>query len=249
MTWLMGLDLGQSADYTALSIIEYQSSPRRYTARHLQRFALGTSYLDIVDRVIEIRQGIGGGTLCIDATGVGRPVLDLFYAAGLTPVAITITGGDAARSKAEQEADSYRKQGVFYTPSIRDTLTWSVPKRDLVGAITVALQQHQLKISASLPDAKTLVDEMMNFRIKISTKTGHDSYEAWREGVHDDLVLAVALPLWWAMRHGSTTNETKPGISQMTGQALPPVPDVYAGQKDKWGRSSGFSFGDIGGIL
>jgi hypothetical protein len=73
MTWLMGLDLGQSADYTALSIIEYQSSPRRYTARHLQRFALGTSYLDIVDRVIEIRQGIGGGTLCIDATGVGRP--------------------------------------------------------------------------------------------------------------------------------------------------------------------------------
>lgn len=33
------------------------------------------------------------------------------------------------------------------------------------------------------------------FKVKIST-SGHDSYEAWREGDHDDLVLAALLALW-----------------------------------------------------
>jgi hypothetical protein len=28
----------------------------------------------------------------------------------------------------------------------------------------------------------------------------HDSYNAWRESIHDDLVLAVALAAWYAER-------------------------------------------------
>ena len=27
-----------------------------------------------------------------------------------------------------------------------------------------------------------------------------DTYEAWREGDHDDLVLAAAIGIWWAER-------------------------------------------------
>ncbi len=37
--------------------------------------------------------------------------------------------------------------------------------------------------------------------MKIDSKTAHDSYEAWREGVHDDLVLSVALACWTAEQH------------------------------------------------
>jgi hypothetical protein len=33
---------------------------------------------------------------------------------------------------------------------------------------------------------------------KVNIKTGHDSYESWRESVQDDLVLAVALGCWHA---------------------------------------------------
>ena len=29
-----------------------------------------------------------------------------------------------------------------------------------------------------------------------TTDAGHDTYAAWREGQHDDLVLALALALW-----------------------------------------------------
>jgi len=28
--------------------------------------------------------------------------------------------------------------------------------------------------------------------------TGHDSYEAWREGDHDDIVLSLAVACWSA---------------------------------------------------
>jgi hypothetical protein len=37
--------------------------------------------------------------------------------------------------------------------------------------------------------------------VKINIATGHDSYEAWREGDHDDLVLAVALACWTGERY------------------------------------------------
>ncbi len=32
--------------------------------------------------------------------------------------------------------------------------------------------------------------------MKIHVATAHDSYEAWREGDHDDLVLSVAMACW-----------------------------------------------------
>jgi len=37
--------------------------------------------------------------------------------------------------------------------------------------------------------------------VKINLATGHDSYEAWREGDHDDLVLAVAMACWTGERY------------------------------------------------
>jgi len=245
--FFMGLDLGQAADFTALSILEYQQEPRRFTIRHLQRFPLGTPYPAMVDRCIEIRQQLKGGAICIDATGVGRPVLDLFYEKGLTPVAITITGGDIARSRAEVEVAAKKSAGLFYTPSLREKMSWTVPKRDLVGALLVSFQNHELKISSAIPDSKTLVDEILNFRMKISTKTGHDSYEAWREGQHDDLVLSVALPVWFLVKTGRKPG-AKVSSSQMSGQALPPAPTITESPTDLWGNPRGFTLGDIQGL-
>ena len=42
--------------------------------------------------------------------------------------------------------------------------------------------------------------ELAQFKVKINISTGHDSYEAWREGDHDDLVLAVALACWYGVK-------------------------------------------------
>jgi hypothetical protein len=80
-----------------------------------------------------------------------------------------------------------------------------VPKRDLVAALEVPFHTGELKIAENLELAPTLKKELLNFRRKIDLRTAHDSYEHWREGGHDDLVLAAALACWWPrIRRGST---------------------------------------------
>ena len=71
-----------------------------------------------------------------------------------------------------------------------------VPKRDLASAPLVLMQNGQLKIAQDLALAETLKKELLNFKVKINIATAHDSYEAWREGDHDDLVFSVALACW-----------------------------------------------------
>ena len=107
--------------------------------------------------------------------GLGRPVVDLFKKKQLYPKAITITGGYDV---------------------IKDNGEYKVPKRDLVTNLQVVFQQEKLKIAEGLPEANTLVQELLNFKVKIKDNA-RESFEAWREGIHDDLVLAVALACWW----------------------------------------------------
>ena len=54
----------------------------------------------------------------------------------------------------------------------------------------------ELKIAAALSDAGALLDELKDFQRKVSD-AGRATYAA-RTGAHDDLVLAVAIALWWA---------------------------------------------------
>jgi len=62
----------------------------------------------------------------------------------------------------------------------RDGPYFRVPKRDIVGELAVSLQNKRLKIAAALPDAETLINELLAFKVKVNLKTAHDSYEAWR---------------------------------------------------------------------
>jgi len=192
--YYLGLDLGQVQDYTALCIIETEpSADPLHKIRHLQRFKIGTPYPAIVSEVHNILDVLPAGTsLVVDHTGVGRPVVDLFRAGGLSPVAVTITGGDNATF-----------EGGY----------WRVPKRDLVSALTIAFQNKRLQIAEALPESKTLVTELLNFKVKINLKTAHDSYEAWREGIHDDLVLAVALAVWYS-RKTKRNLENEPTVQE-----------------------------------
>lgn len=174
----LGLDLGQANDYTALSILEIQPG-RSYAVRRLERIR-GESYPNIVQKVEALMRSPalkGNASLVVDQTGVGVPVVDLLRKAGLRPVAISIHGGDKATNEGG---------------------TWRVPKRDLVGVLQVLLQSGRLKVSSQLKLGPVLQAEMLNFKVKIDPVTAHDSYSAWRESDHDDLVLSVALACWFA---------------------------------------------------
>jgi hypothetical protein len=185
--YFVGLDLGQSADFSAIAVMERHGTTKDnyvFHCRHLERWKLRTSYPAIVAdtvRMMNSSQMQSGRTrpmLAVDATGVGAPVIDLFKRerinARLEP--IQITGG----SEITKENHVTR-----------------VPKRDLVSTVQVYLQNGRLKIAEQLPEAETLTRELQNFQVKISDNA-HDSYGAWREGTHDDLVLAASLALWAA---------------------------------------------------
>lgn len=184
----IGLDLGQAQDYTALGIIDctrhtVSSEITRLDCVHLQRWALRTPYPTIVSDVVKMINSLKPfqspdytPVLAVDATGVGAPVVDLFrretFNATLRP--IQIIGG----STVTKEGDLTR-----------------VPKRELVSVVQVGLQNRTLKIAPELSEAATLSRELQNFQVKI-TDAANDTYGAWREGTHDDLVLAIALAVW-----------------------------------------------------
>jgi hypothetical protein len=76
--------------------------------------------------------------------------------------------------------------------------SYRVPKRDLVTALEVSLQNGHLKVAKGLELWLALRDEMTHFKQKINLQIAHDSYEHWRESDHDDLVLATCLACWGA---------------------------------------------------
>src|SRR5215211_7777702 len=202
MTYYVGLDLGQANDYTAIAVVEEtgERGESPLHIRHLERPPLGTYYPEQVARVKELvsspelsEEGIHpwsrkvvrvSADLVVDATGVGRPVVDMLRKEGLSFSPVLITGGDV----------EHREHGFY-----------RVPKRNLVSSVQIALQSGQLKIAEDLELAETLRRELLNFRIKVNISTAHDSYEAWREGDHDDLVLAVALACWSTRKHRGAT--------------------------------------------
>jgi hypothetical protein len=170
-----GVDLGQVTDPSAICILDQVE--QRYHVRRLERPKLGTSYPDVVKRVAQImgHSEMADSELVVDATGVGRPVVDAMVVAGLSPIPVLITGGNAV--------------------TVTDGW-WHVPKRELVSCAQMVLQQGRLRLPESSPLTQPLVTELRAFRVKLSA-AGHDSYNA-REGEHDDLVLALCLALWRA---------------------------------------------------
>ena len=181
--YCLGLDLGQVSDYTAIAVGRYNAErkARVVDVVYLERIGLGTSYPDVVEYVesLLLRPPLAGRCdLVVDATGVGRPVVDLFRERRLNPVALTITGG------------------FDVTHEGRD---WKVPKRELVAVVQVGLQARTLRVARDLAHAETLRGELAAFEIRV-TAAANDTYGAWREGTHDDLVLAVAMVAWWARR-------------------------------------------------
>ncbi len=184
----IGLDLGQRNDHTAVAIIDlaesvsFQRDPvtfeflrtHRLLLRGLRRLPLGTLYTDIPEKVRESIVDPPPGhlgprprvTLAIDAGGPGLPVVDLFrqarYDCGILPAIIT---------------------GVGVGGSLPGG-TYSVPRRELVSLVRIALESGMLVFPADLPLKKELALELKNMD------------PAGGQSQHDDMAVALALALW-----------------------------------------------------
>jgi len=192
--FFLGVDLGQRHDPTALAAVErvIQRGPEVdratfqpvtqvfYRVRGVRRLKLGTPYPQIVAEVASLARTVaaqGPTTLVVDATGVGAPVVDLLRGevdSTIPLIPVVFTGGDTMRV---------------------DNGVYRVPKKDLVHGLIVLFEDNRLRLLDDHPEARALVNELGNMRIKISGES-HASYEAWRQGQHDDMVFALALACW-----------------------------------------------------
>lgn len=178
--FLLGLDLGQARDHSAIAIAErrveltgardpvtYVDETRtRVLIRHLERIPLRTPYPQVVERVRAITQKFHGRKLQVvmDSTGVGAAVRDMLAAArlGVPVIGVTITGG-------ERVTLSY---GQYH-----------VPRHDLLANLRVLLEKRMLEIAVSGDAAAAFRSELHRWGLR---------------SAHDDLVFAVALACWKA---------------------------------------------------
>ncbi len=187
--WALGVDLGQSADSTAIAAVEklvhsdvtwkgkVMSTSEEFRVRHLERLPLGLSYVEQVRHVQTLltRSPLNAGCeLVVDDSGVGRPVGDLLVNSGLRPTRVTITAGD-----------SQTPQGGG---------RWHVAKGLLISHLDARLHTGELKIASELHEAEVLREELRDFRRHVSA-AGRSSFEA-RSGRHDDLVMSLAIAMW-----------------------------------------------------
>jgi hypothetical protein len=199
MDYVLSVDLGMMSDYTAYSILEHGKTKAgnptapgsyarilsqdvyvpSYNLRYLDRVN-GKPYTEIVMDIKKMMDSplLSGVTdLVVDATGVGLPVVQMLSEIGLHPVAINITGG----SVVNQTDRGY-----------------SVPKKDIVAALQIIFQNRRLKIAGDLLYRDEFINELKNFKLKI-TKAGNETFEAWRDNIHDDLVLSVGIGAWYCL--------------------------------------------------
>lgn len=207
--YIIGLDLGQVQDSSALGIMEREwiilhpggeyileeLDPSRATLEYrlsdLVRWPLGTPYPEIVEQVVAVmadqRIFAYGGMLVVDVGNVGRAVLDMLRAAGVRAMmGVNITSGFAE------------------TASATDQWVVNVPKRELVTPLVLAYQTGRIKVGESVPPS--FDEELKAFGYRANKRTGKVSYESLESKVHDDQVLAVALAYWWAENRAKMPN-------------------------------------------
>jgi hypothetical protein len=158
--------------------------------RHLERYPLGTRYPEVrrqlrtllrAHPLYALRHHV---RVLVDRTGVGTGQVDDLRSEGLNPIGLTLKAEGDPRWEAA---------------GLGEINVWTA-KRDLVADTQVVFQNGRLKISQTMELASVLKEELANFKAKLDKKSGHDSYSAWRERDHDDLVLAVATAVFYRER-------------------------------------------------
>ena len=186
---IVSLSLGTAAEPSAVAVLEprteFERRPKdqnrkrdwenHFDVVHLDRFPAGHPIPAVVTSVSELVSGERLAKNChllLDITSTGAAPVRVFESSGLYPESIDLTN-----TGSEDRSGGVRR----------------VPLRDVIGATQVVLQTRRLKVAKSLELASTLIGDLQSYDPKLADR-GLDL----RGGRNSDLVLAVAVGLWWA---------------------------------------------------
>ena len=186
-----GLDIGRARDHSALAIlVRYlmqvdRAIQSRYYCVYLKRYSLHTPY-EVVEADAERwwRWADASGYkryFTMDMTGVGAPVLEGIRRRRVRAIGLTITGG-------MQETNPVEGQ-------------YNIPKEALVTEFLRTVQMGRFKgYGKHIPLWDAFQKELGTFGYKTNKDTSTIQYESLKSVVHDDLVNACALPVWYGER-------------------------------------------------
>lgn len=203
--YIVGVDLGRDTDPTAIVVGEDEGVPVGITKQdggggfleekainrflrvvYIEQIPLKTNYIDIARRLAAITNHsllAMRAEMYIDATGVGRAVMDILRNEQIKATGITITSG-ATESV------------------IGDRL--AVPKVAIIDSAISLLHQGRISFAGGLDFADVMAMQLQQFKMK-RRDNGGVSYENSTDAVHDDLVIALGLVSWvFLKRHGGS---------------------------------------------
>lgn len=214
MAILIGVDVGQKSDPTAVAVVQVDVRKRldaygnlvpdtHYIARGLERLPLGTAYHAIGAHVAKRITAVRDRMLAIAVAQTRPPCPQdvrerVMKAAQRGPqVFVDATGvGKPLVDDLRRSVMGVRVVACYFTHGDRRT---EVPpsevrigKAYLVSRLQSLLQTQRIHLPAGHNEAQVLAQELLNYEIRIDDD-GNDKYGAFKVGTHDDLVTALGL--------------------------------------------------------
>lgn len=193
----IGIDIGQQRDRTAIAVaeIEERQGVEHHIIRRLERLPLRTPYHEIAARLAAVVEGVRMRamqdevdrlalprmqrgpeqeivpTVYVDATGLGKPLMDALAVEGVPLIAVYFTYGDKRIPQGDRSI--------------------SLGKAWLVSRLQVLLQAGRVLLPKTT-EAAALATDLQNYEITmVPDANEHDG--AFTVGAHDDLVTALGL--------------------------------------------------------
>lgn len=180
----LGVDVGQSVDPTAAVVVETDERvvepaagsfklQDHYLVRHAETLPLGTPYPAVVDRLVAVIARLDGDVqVRVDATGVGKPVIDALRprVPGVTVVAVHFVPGTK----------------LVWRP---DRLSVLMGKEYMAQRLMALFENGRIHIPEV---AAKLRAELRDYELRVS-RDGKVKIGTGKPGGHDDLVTGLGL--------------------------------------------------------
>lgn len=209
MRHVLGLDLGQVSEPTALVVLEVNIERPIRLSRHTEQGVIksgvvymGPDQMPVTEHpplcyVVRHIERIGPGVSYPD---ILKKVEALFGQLAEPILAIDTTGVGQAILELFQQA-KLASQAISVSggeTATHEGVIARVPKKDLIAASQLLLQKDELKIARGLPLAEALHRDLRDYRLEVLLHAGAGGSIKWRERAQDDLILALAIAVWVA---------------------------------------------------
>lgn len=210
--YTISIDIAKKSDYTAVQIfkkkailmpgkklLEQPAKKRTVNDLVFMTKLQGMNYEDVANKIVTLAtlpKLLGRNDIIVDGTGVGEAVVDMLRARKLYPYPIVFTNGNETREVYASVDAVFGRSKNLVNSQMKVLKQINVPKKDLVDAAVLMLQQGRLRLGRDLKYREDFIYQLSNFKGKINEK-GNRKFEADKESTHDDLVAAFLMYAWW----------------------------------------------------